>query len=188
MARRPAWFIEPVTCTLTGCTEPRHVSRSGRQYHRCRQHLFEQSGKWRLNNPDKARAYDHAHNKKYQQEHPRNRRVYNRAYYAANAPRLRANMREYSREWARANRDKKRAAANARRARELSAFVEYVDVAVVWERDKGTCGICYKPADPKLWHLDHIVPLFHGGTHEYANVQVSHPLCNFSKGTRMLGS
>jgi hypothetical protein len=40
--------------------------------------------------------------------------------------------------------------------------------------------------DPSDWHLDHIVPISRGGTHEPANVQVSHPRCNQSKAAKIL--
>ena len=56
----------------------------------------------------------------------------------------------------------------------------------MFKRDKGRCGICRKKVDPADWHLDHIVPLSRGGEHSYANVQVTHPFCNESKGTKLI--
>jgi 5-methylcytosine-specific restriction endonuclease McrA len=76
------------------------------------------------------------------------------------------------------------AAQHRRRARKLKAFVEDVDLAVVFTRDKGICGICSLPVDPDNWHLDHVVPLARGGEHSYENTQVSHPSCNQQKGAR----
>lgn len=74
----------------------------------------------------------------------------------------------------------------ARRAREWDAFVEDVDSDVVWERDKGLCGICKGQVDiNENWHLDHIIPLAKGGLHCYDNVQVAHSACNLSKGNRV---
>jgi 5-methylcytosine-specific restriction endonuclease McrA len=32
---------------------------------------------------------------------------------------------------------------------------------------------------------DHILPLKHGGRHEYSNVQTAHFLCNSTKGARI---
>lgn len=67
------------------------------------------------------------------------------------------------------------------RARKRAAFVEDVDPILIWERDEGVCGICGGSADPKDWHLDHVIPLSRGGLHSRGNVQVSHPRCNLSK-------
>ena len=77
---------------------------------------------------------------------------------------------------------------DARRARERGAFVEAVWRSKVYERDGYVCQICHKPCKmtalaphPKAPTLDHIIPLAHGGTHEYANVQLAHFLCNSRK-------
>jgi 5-methylcytosine-specific restriction endonuclease McrA len=72
-----------------------------------------------------------------------------------------------------------------RKARIRGAEIrEAVDPAIVWARDNGKCHICGKRADPDDWHLDHLVPVSLGGDHSYANVAVSHPLCNMRKGNR----
>lgn len=88
--------------------------------------------------------------------------------------------------WRAANPDKVRNYRAARRAREMEAFVEVVDRAVVWERDGGICHICKEAADVSAWHLDHVIPLTKGGLHSYANTAVSHPSCNQSKGAKLL--
>lgn len=177
-----------MVCAAEGCDQPRHVTRSGRMYPRCRSHLREQVRRWRLANPEKYRATTQKYNVRYQREHPRDRREWHKAYYQANIERLRAAIRAYSKVWSKANRDKKRSQFHNRRAREMAAFVERVDSAVVWQRDSGVCGICGTLADSATWHLDHIIPLSRGGTHEYANVQVSHPFCNKSKGNRLMAA
>jgi 5-methylcytosine-specific restriction endonuclease McrA len=71
-----------------------------------------------------------------------------------------------------------------RRARKLNAFVEDVDPTVLFERDEGLCGICGKPVDLTIAHVDHAIPLARGGEHSYANTQLAHPHCNLSKGAR----
>lgn len=105
-----------------------------------------------------------------------------RAYRAKN--RKVQQVREIS--WRDGNRDQwretQRRGQAARRARKLGQFVEHVDPAVVWEREGGICHICGLPADPNLWHLEHVVALVNGGDHSYANTAVSHPACNFAKG------
>lgn len=101
----------------------------------------------------------------------------------AHAAKQRADNPEGAKEYFRANRDKFRDLAARRRARERNApVVERIYRAKVWERDGGICHICGLPADPALWHLEHIIPLARGGEHSYRNVAVSHPICNAHKG------
>lgn len=67
-------------------------------------------------------------------------------------------------------------------ARQLGAYVAPVHRAEILERDLGLCGICGDPVDPANYHVDHVIPMTKGGTHEPDNVQVAHPFCNLSKG------
>lgn len=78
----------------------------------------------------------------------------------------------------------RRSYENGRRARKRGNFIEYVDLATLWERDGGTCHICREPADRWNWHMDHVIPISRGGEHSYANTAVSHPGCNLRKGDR----
>ena len=79
-----------------------------------------------------------------------------------------------------------RAYASAYRARKRNQFVEHVDPEVIWERDKGICGICGDPIEGRF-DVDHIVPLARGGEHSYANTQAAHPTCNYRKRDRLVG-
>ncbi len=142
---------------------------------------------------DYQRAYYLAHREELQSKQQGRR--------AQNGEELRARQREesrrsyarhadrrlrYSSEWKRQNPDKVRDYSAARRATKVAAVIEPVDRQVVWERDGGICHICHQDADPTDWHLDHVIPLVKGGQHSYANVAVSHPFCNLSKGARLL--
>lgn len=82
-----------------------------------------------------------------------------------------------------------RAAKAARRARKLDAFVTRVDRRAIILRDGGMCQLCGQPVDltarvPQYWAatMDHAIPLAKGGTHEPANVQLAHFICNSRKG------
>jgi hypothetical protein len=93
------------------------------------------------------------------------------------------------------NADRVRAKNQRRRARLVEAFVEDVDLASIWDRDGGACGICGDDIDPSIaWPhkmsktLDHILPLSKGGTHEPANAQLAHAVCNSRKNDRLLTS
>lgn len=121
-------------------------------------------------------------------ENREERLVAMREYHAANREKRAAAYRRWCSENPRVRDPAKESQyRHARRARLAGARVERVDVAVVFERDEGVCGICGDPVDPASWHLDHIVPLARGGEHSYANVQVAHPVCNLRKGARPPG-
>lgn len=107
------------------------------------------------------------------------------AWYHANAERAGENRKVY----VAANREKARIwgrkAANKRWAIKKDLFVEDVDPRIVFQRDKGMCGICRKSVDVNSnWELDHIVPLSKRGPHSYANIQLSHRRCNRSKAAK----
>jgi HNH endonuclease len=75
-----------------------------------------------------------------------------------------------------------------RRATKKGAFVAIVYRARVFERDKWTCKICHRKVKrnavaphPRAPVLDHVIPLAKGGTHEPANVQCAHFMCNSIK-------
>lgn len=74
------------------------------------------------------------------------------------------------------------------RARKKDAYVADVSPARIFDRDGWRCKLCRKKVrrDKAVPHplapvLDHIVPLARGGTHEPANVQCAHFICNSKK-------
>jgi 5-methylcytosine-specific restriction endonuclease McrA len=86
----------------------------------------------------------------------------------------------------------RRDAKNRRRARKRDAFVADVYRARIFERDGWRCQLCRRPVRRDLAVpsslapvIDHIVPLARGGTHEPANVQCAHFMCNSIKGHRI---
>lgn len=83
------------------------------------------------------------------------------------------------------------AARDRRRARQRGAYVEDVYRKKVYERDGWKCRLCGGALKrdavvphPKAPTIDHVIPLNCGGTHEYANVQAAHFICNSVKGDR----
>lgn len=62
---------------------------------------------------------------------------------------------------------------------------ERFDRMEIFHRDGGICQICGEPANPFMFHVDHIVPISRGGAHNRSNVQTAHPWCNLSKGAKM---
>jgi endogenous inhibitor of DNA gyrase (YacG/DUF329 family) len=84
------------------------------------------------------------------------------------------------------------AQAQRRAERERDAYRANVSPRRIYERDRWICQLCGDPVDcvaevpsPLAPTLDHIVPLARGGTHEPANVQLAHFLCNSRKGDRV---
>jgi 5-methylcytosine-specific restriction endonuclease McrA len=98
-----------------------------------------------------------------------------------NREKVNARQERYRRE----NPETHRLKQSGYRARRKSVFVEQVHPLIVLERDDNVCGICFEDVDPMNFHVDHIIPLALGGEHSYANVQVTHPFCNHSKGARI---
>jgi hypothetical protein len=87
--------------------------------------------------------------------------------------------------------DNKRAGKQRRRAVKCGAFVAPVSRRKIYERDGWRCRLCGKPVQrdakvphPKAPTIDHVIPLAVGGTHEPANCQTAHFLCNSLKGHR----
>lgn len=85
----------------------------------------------------------------------------------------------------------KRVSKQAYRARKKDAFVAPVSPAAIYERDRWRCQLCGKKVlrtrvvpHPRAPVLDHIIPLARGGTHEPANVQCAHFICNSIKSDR----
>lgn len=148
---------------------------------------------WRKANPEKYAA---------QQERvtpvdPEVMRARSRAWYAANKAQAAKARRAaylknrearlaYTMEYKRRNRAHATELENRRRARKLAQFVAPVDPQEIWERDGGACQLCGEPiTDPKQRSIDHIIPISRGGTHEPANVQLAHRVCNSRKGNRL---
>lgn len=158
---------------------------------------FSSAGYCKPCNRARALAWNRAHPEKTAEKV----RVSMRKRWAAD-PEFRARSIEKNREWKAANPEAVREhhvrstpAQRARHAEHQAArraatkgvvVQEHVERSVVFERDGGLCGICGDPVLTDDWHMDHVVPLALGGEHSYANVQVSHPACNLSKGGRSL--
>ena len=110
----------------------------------------------------------------------------NKAWLAANpdkAEHIRKKTNERRSRWDTENPNKARDKNAWRRAKTCqAATVEKVRRVTIWQRDGGRCHICGKLCNPAKWHLDHLVPLSIGGTHEPSNVAVSHPRCNIARG------
>lgn len=52
-------------------------------------------------------------------------------------------------------------------------------------RDGLVCGLCGNPVALAEVHIDHVLPVAHGGSDDPHNLQVAHALCNIRKGARV---
>ena len=166
--------IDEDSCSSDGCDAPRHALGF------CLKHY---KADWYRRNRTQIRSRPQSEDQR-RAARARARRHYERIKAD---PETMARARQQRRDWDRRNPDKVRANRKKQRARRDGATrVEVVDRTVVWDRDQGICHLCSQPADPADWHMDHRVPLARGGEHSYANVAVSHPFCNLSKGANLV--
>lgn len=167
---RSCRFFYRTSCNADGlaghCKDCEKLRRA-MYYKKNRKREIDCAKRWQADNPEAKRQADCR---------------YNRRHSAKHVARVRA--------WCQQNPEKARILARkrdaTRRARVLDAFVEHVDPILVYERSGGYCGICGKEVSMENFHVDHIIPLACGGTHEYANTQAAHPRCNKIKGKRLV--
>lgn len=149
-----------------------------RYYQQNRERLDAQNKAWFEANKDRHRGYT----RKWRENNADKIREYSVRYQEENLERIReANRKHYQN-----NKDAAFARAATRRARKRGAFVERVSPQVVFDRDEGVCQICKEPIGDQVWHIDHVIPLAKGGLHCYANVQLSHGICNLQKHSKIL--
>jgi len=134
------------------------------------------TAEWRVANPERLKAINRAN---YERNHAR-RLAEAASYRDANRERL----REAARVYGKAHPDIVWRSDANRRARERRAFVEVVDRWVLYQRDKGICGLCGGRVKREDASVDHIIPLSMGGAHSYANTQIAHLSCNLKRGNR----
>lgn len=129
--------------------------------------------RWRAANPEKVREMRDRSYARHRERRLEDMRIRREAH--------REEARAATRQWQKDNPDRVALHGQARRARKLAAFVEYVHPLVVLERADGECGICGGDVSPFDFEVDHIVPLSRGGLHNYENTQPAHKVCNRRK-------
>lgn len=173
----------------------------------CKDCEAEGQRRYRAKYPDKTRELGKEAMRRRRAADPNRERDYMRAWRAKNGELVKAARQA----WHEANYEKARAAANAanarykqanpekrrehdlrRRAMKRSAAVLLVDLAAIWEEQRGDCALCGQPIDRSLaWpdpmsaSVDHIIPLAKGGSHAPQNLQWVHLVGNLRKGVNL---
>ncbi len=171
--------------------------------------LYYQNNKEKIN--IRQRVYYEMHkiemnkcSKNYSATHKQENKIYMKAYCISNKEEIKARkkiyhdnhkkeIKERQNTWHKLNRDKHREYDRKRRAQKYETKIEPIKEKLVFIRDGWICQICHKRVDKRFKYpnpmsasLDHILPLSRGGTHTYANIQLTHWVCNISKKNNIL--
>lgn len=168
---------------------------------------YEHNKAWRLSHPEEQRAAERA----WKEAHPverreearrlywrdpekcRQRRIEygaqnreaererNRAYYQSHVEMERARRQKWQQEHPEENAAKSRKARAARAGAAGSHSAQ--DISEIYEAQGGRCYYCGSELNGK-YHVDHMVPLFRGGSNNPDNLRCACPSCNCSKGTK----
>lgn len=174
------------------CRACMHV-RSHAYYLAHKDEVREKLAEWGRNHPENRRAthrrYHRTHpdrsqaaKARFQQQQPN----YHAEHYQANKQRYRAMSTAWNARIMREHPEKLRERGARRRALVRGTRIERVSYEAIWIRDGGVCHICGDPVERTDVHFDHVIPLSKGGPHTYENIKVSHSLCNWRKGTKLL--
>lgn len=146
---------------------------------------------YRPKNREKFREYD----KRWSEANPDHKSAYMQSYYRQNRDRILAKSAEYREanaeryrayERERSGLPKRIQLTAMRRARIAGLPYENINRQAIYNRDGGRCHICGKKAERSNFHLDHLIPVAHGGGYLAVNLRVAHPSCNARRGAGRL--
>jgi 5-methylcytosine-specific restriction endonuclease McrA len=130
---------------------------------------------------DCHRAKNREAQRRFRENNGDRAREIGRNTYARNREKRKAAVRAYRV----ANPEKRAAMHRLYRARKRSAPGKHAaeDVAAQHKRQKGRCYWCGKRVGRK-YHVDHVIPLIHGGSNGPENLVIACEHCNTSKSGR----
>lgn len=160
-------------------------------------HLEERrayEAQWQRDNPDKVKA----RNQRWVERHPEqakaSAKVRQLTYRQSMRGKARRQMRsDLHRDEIRAyNRMRylipvvrERHLAKARRRRMAEGNFTPSDIRALYDEQEGRCAYCGITLHGH-YHLDHLIPLARGGTHNPDNLRIACPTCNMSKGAKLI--
>jgi hypothetical protein len=158
--------------------------KNGRQYYKeHRDEMIEKQQQRYSKNRDSVLAQM----RQYRADNREARAEYNRKYDADH----REEKAEYQRRYHANNPDVARAYKHRRRARKTDNGGSYTadDLAAVRaaqtdKRGRLICWLCGKPIKDNP-HLDHFIPLKHGGQNSAGNLHYTHAKCNLTKNAKL---
>jgi 5-methylcytosine-specific restriction endonuclease McrA len=160
-------------------------SSKARYYEKNKQTVLDRQAKYREENPQKIKDGS----VRYYAENLEKIKVEDKKRYIKNSQKIKERVKK----WKKLNPEKLRGYSNRRRVGKLNLASEpYTtqDILDLWGTE---CHICHEPIDllanrqsgSEGWefglHLDHVVPLSHGGSDLKSNVKPSHGVCNLKK-------
>ncbi len=137
----------------------------------------ERGRKRRAANPDKFRKYNREYQRQYRATKPEKDREAKRKYRLSNPDKVRESVHK----WQVKHPDVMRANAKKRRASLMTSVAEAPTVEQIATLMKDPCVYCGDPSE----HMDHVIPLARGGTHEIDNLVPACKACNLSKGSKL---
>jgi len=162
------------------CLECHNAWQNANRDHERRREYYR-NNKSREN--ENSRKY-HAKNKDRRRQYAREYAVQNPELRYLNGKRWREKNPNYRQQYRQKNRAKYLIYIENRRTRQLGTRLSK-DLAVkLLKSQRGKCDCC----GGKLgndYQLDHIIPLSRGGPHIDSNIQLTHRICNFRKGSKL---
>lgn len=141
------------------------ANRSDEQKFRTRLYLSQ----WRLSNKEKTLSY----------KNPTKIKKESKKYYEKYSERIKQSVSKYRKQ----NPEKVRALAHSRRGLERTGKLSSNIIDTLMKKQKGLC-VCCRLSLGSDFHLDHILPLFLGGTNTDDNVQLLRSRCNLQKNAK----